>query len=84
MIIHLGKKSIHSASLIGIFDTDTATMGADTRAYLSSLQSKGRLFTECTDIPKSVVLYRDAEGDAAVMMKFSTSSMRAKVDKKYV
>ena len=49
MYLHVGNnKNIRTRDIIGIFDTDSATVSALTRKYL----------TAGSEIPKSFVLYR--------------------------
>ena len=53
MYLHAGNnKIIRTKSIIGIFDMDNATMGADTRAFLQHAQKDGTLEISKTEIPK--------------------------------
>lgn len=58
MYLHVGNnKIVRQESVIGIFDMDNATLGADTREFLRRAQSEGRLEVSKEEIPKSFILY---------------------------
>lgn len=60
MFIHAGKsKNLRSASIIGIFDADSATVGRDTKKFLSKKQDSGNLITISDELPKAFVLCDD-------------------------
>ena len=62
MFIHVGKsKNLRAASVIGIFDADSATVGKDTRKFLSEKQKKGGLVTIAEELPKAFVLCDDGK-----------------------
>ena len=58
MYLHAGNdKIIRTKSIIGIFDMDNATRGADTKEFLRVEQKCGRLESSKDEIPKSFILY---------------------------
>ncbi len=62
MFIHAGKnKNLRAASIIGIFDADSATVGKDTKRFLSEKQRLGELITISEDLPKAFVLCDDGK-----------------------
>ncbi len=77
MYLHAGNnKNIRSKNIIGIFDTDTATVSPITRKYLSAAEKRGEVETAVEEIPKSFVLYRvrDKSGKASDRICFSQLS----------
>lgn len=83
MFLRINKyKTIKTEDIIGIFDADSATMGADSRKFLSRYEKEGRLLSCGGDIPKSFVLYSDPRDkkNKAAFMKFSSSSVKNKID----
>ena len=58
MFLHVGNnKNIRSRDIIGIFDTDNATLSAVTKQYLSRAEKLGLVDSAREEIPKSFVLY---------------------------
>ena len=77
MYLHIGnKKNIRVSSIIGIFDTDNATVASITRKYLSEAQKKALVSAANDEIPKSFVLYRDRR-DGRLKIYFSQLSTSA-------
>ena len=52
--LHVGNhKNIRERDIIGIFDTDNATLGEESRRFLADAQKKGILTAAKEEIPKS-------------------------------
>lgn len=83
MYLHAGNnKIIRNKSIIGIFDMDNATMGADTRAFLKATEKSGNLELSKEEIPKSFILYEKDENTAAVCIsQLSTTSLASRIKK---
>lgn len=83
MYLHAGNnKIIRNKSIIGIFDMDNATMGADTRAFLKATEKSGNLELSKEEIPKSFILYEKDENTAAVCIsQLSTPSLASRIKK---
>ena len=76
MYLHIGnKKNIRTSSIIGIFDTDNATVASVTRKFLSRAQKEGNVTSATDDIPKSFILYREGEKHKICFSQLSTSSL---------
>ncbi len=57
--LHVGnRKNIREKDIIGIFDTDSATVSPVTRQYLAAKEKEGLVEAAIEEIPKSFVLYR--------------------------
>lgn len=57
MYLHIGNnRTVRSGELVGVFDTDAATVSPITRKYLSAAQKKGQVLSATDDIPKSFVV----------------------------
>lgn len=83
MFLKINKyKTIETKNLIGIFDADSATMGADSRDFLRRSEKEKRLISCGGDIPKSFVVFDDViDGEEKVaFMKFSSSSVKNKIE----
>ena len=84
MYLHIGnKKNIRTSSIIGIFDTDNATVAATTRKYLSRAQKEGNVSSATDDIPKSFVLYREGDGYRVCFSQLSTAALCGRLNKPF-
>ena len=83
MYLHAGNnKIIRKKSIIGIFDMDNATLGADTRKFLKTVQSEGLLEVSKEDIPKSFILYdKNKEQTEVCISKLSSFSIASRAKK---
>lgn len=71
MYLHVGNnKNIREKNIIGIFDTDNASMSEETRKYLVDAEKEGFLEAASDDIPKSFIVYSDYESGFAERGKF--------------
>ena len=82
MFIHIGNsKNIRECDIIGIFDTDNATLSSDiTKNYLREAEKNGWIESAGDDIPKSFVLYRhrtngEPDGFRICFSELSTSAL---------
>ena len=65
MYLHIGnQKNVRKKQLIGIFDTDNATVSEITRRFLKKNETEGRVSSAITEIPKSFVLYNGLSADS--------------------
>lgn len=65
MYLHIGnQKNIRKKQIIGIFDTDNATLSETTRRFLKKNEKEGRVSSAITEIPKSFVLYNGLSSDS--------------------
>ncbi len=57
MYLHIGnQKNIRLSDIVGIFDTDTATISKNTKNYLSGCERRGETVNVTNELPKSFVL----------------------------
>lgn len=57
MYLHVGNnKNIKLSDIVGIFDTDTATISKNTKHYLSGCEKRGETVNVTNELPKSFVL----------------------------
>lgn len=86
MYLHAGNnKLIRSKDIIGIFDMDNATVGADTRAFLQRAEKAGILELSKEEIPKSFILYdknKNRNETAVCISQLSTLSLASRIKKK--
>ncbi len=82
MYLHVGNnKNIRKRDIIGIFDTDNATLGSNiTKKYLSSAQKRGEVESAGDDIPKSFVLYRSGDGTKICFSTLSASALLGRIE----
>ena len=80
MFLHVGNnKNIIIRDIIGIFDTDNATLSPITRQYLARAEKNGMLDAARQEIPKSFVLYRTKEGCKICFSQLSASSLWGRI-----
>ena len=83
MYLHIGNnRSIRTKAIIGIFDTDNATVSPTTRAFLKGKEKNLRVWNAAgEEIPKSFVLYIDWDGDSTVQFsQLSTSALEGRIE----
>ena len=83
MFLKINKfKAVQTKNLVGIFDADSATIGTDSRKFLSRSEKEKRLISSGGDIPKSFVIFTDPDDNTekVAFMKFSSSSIKNKID----
>lgn len=68
MYLHVGNnKIIRERDIIGIFDTDNATISSPvTKKYLSDAEKRGAVELAGEDIPKSFIVYKAPDGSTRV------------------
>ena len=60
MFLHIGcNKTLRAKEIIGIFDTDNATVSTVTRKFLADAEKRGEVAAASDEIPKSFVLTGD-------------------------
>ncbi len=60
IFIHIGNGTVlKTKDIIGVFDTDTATVTKTTRELLSNAQKNNKLETVSLDIPRAFVVAAD-------------------------
>ncbi|MBR6728494.1 MAG: DUF370 domain-containing protein [Clostridia bacterium] len=76
MYLHIGNnKNIREKTIIGIFDTDTATVSTVTRKFLSGAEKKGLVESSTDEIPKSFVLFGDEKEARICFSQLSTAAL---------
>ena len=77
MFLHVGNnKNIRKKEIIGIFDTDNATLcSPTTKKFLAAAQKRGEVESAGEDIPKSFILYGNYEGSRICFSTLSTSAL---------
>ena len=88
MYLHIGNnKNIRTKNIIGIFDTDNATVSETTRSFLKNYEKSGKVDSAGNEIPKSFVLYFEEQLNKTVEPKIcfsqlSSSSLSGRNEKK--
>ncbi|PKM63419.1 MAG: DUF370 domain-containing protein [Firmicutes bacterium HGW-Firmicutes-21] len=81
MFLHLSRnESVLKKEIIGIFDIDTASISADTRAFLAKLQENKRVVNLCDDLPKSFVLADNELCESLYITQISAASLKKRTD----
>ncbi len=76
MYLHIGNnRNIREKHIIGLFDTDTATVSTVTRKFLSGAEKKGLVESATDEIPKSFVLYGTKTKSKICFSQLSTSAL---------
>ncbi|MGI6202438.1 MAG: extracellular matrix regulator RemB [Eubacteriales bacterium] len=62
MFLHIGNnKNLRQRDVVGIFDSDTATVSPITKEFLRQKQRENKLFSASGELPKSFVLLANGE-----------------------
>lgn len=81
MYLHIGNgKNVRLTSIVGIFDTDTATIAKNTKNYLSVCQRRGEVICITDDIPKSFILTEEKGEKKVYLSQLSAKTLCARVD----
>ncbi len=82
MYLHVGNnQTIRTRDIIGIFDTDNATVSSVTKKYLSAADAAHAVRFASEEIPKSFVLYRDREGKLRICFsQLSSTSLLGRTE----
>ncbi|HOJ48634.1 MAG TPA: DUF370 domain-containing protein [Bacillota bacterium] len=81
MFLHLGKgESVPEKEIVGIFDIEAATVSADTKAFLKSLQEAKRVVNLCDDLPKSFVLTDNELCESVYITQNSALSLKKRAE----
>ena len=81
MYLHIGNgKNIRLSAIVGIFDTDTATVAKNTKNYLSECQRRGEVICVTDDIPKSFVLTEEKGEKRVYLSQLSAKTLCARAD----
>lgn len=76
MYLHLGQDVIvHTDSIIGIYDMDTATWSKHTRAFMSALEQQGHVVPLFEDLPKSCILCQQGGERTLYISQLSTATL---------
>ena len=76
MYLHIGNnKNIREKSIVGIFDTDTATVSTVTRKFLSGAEKKGLVESATDEIPKSFILYLEKGESKICFSQLSSTAL---------
>ncbi len=78
MYLHAGKnRIIRTKNIIGIFDTDKATVSEITKDFLRKTERDGLTESASYEIPKSFILYKDDFDSTVHKVCFSQISVGA-------
>lgn len=76
MYLNIGADVLlRSSEIMGIFDLDTASMGADTKRFLKEAEKNKRLKHAGYELPKSFVVTRSGE---IYLSQFSSQVLRSR------
>ena len=81
MYLHAGNgRTIRRRDIIGIFDMDNATVSSITRKMLGDMQKQGRVESAAIELPKAIILYREAGGTKFCLSPLSSSALRGRCE----
>ena len=81
MYLHIGNRcNIRTRDIIGIFDTDNATVSAVTRRFLSDAEKRGGTDAASEEIPKSFVVYRQRGKVRIYFSQLSSAALRGRCE----
>ncbi len=80
MYLHLGAETVvRQSTVIGIFDTDNATVSRHTREFLNRAEKEGRLVSITYELPKSFVVCREGEKETVYLSQLSATTLRKRI-----
>ena len=75
MFLHLGEnKTVKKSDVVGIFDSDTATVSKTTRNFLKDADRRGALET-VGDIPKSFTVTQNKKDEKIYFSQLSSKTL---------
>lgn len=78
MFLHAGNhKNLRLKEIVGIFDMDTATVSADTKAFLKKADKEKRTEALFEEVPKSFLLTEDGK---VYFSQISTQSLIGRIE----
>ncbi len=81
MYLHAGNnKNIKISDIIGIFDTDTATISKITKTYLSECEKRGETVNVSYELPKSFILTSDKKKNTVYFSQLSVKTLCQRAD----
>lgn len=82
MYLHIGNnKMIKTGDIIGIFDSDTATVSKTTRGWLSAAEKRGELLSASGEVPKSIVLTGGRKNEKIYFSQLAPRTLCARAEK---
>jgi len=73
MFLHIGNnKNLRQREVVGIFDSDTATVSPITKEFLKNKQRENKLFSASDELPKSFIVIANGE---VWLSQLSTSAL---------
>lgn len=80
MFLHVGNnKNIRERDIIGIFDTDNATLSPITKKYLARAEKNGLVDSARQEIPKSFVLYKSCDSYKICFSQLSAAALSGRI-----
>ena len=80
MYLHLGQAVVvPEADIVGIFDLDNASWSHRTRQFLEKCEKEGRVINAASDLPRSFVLRKRADGtDTVYLSPLSPATLKSR------
>lgn len=83
MYIHIGNnRVVRRRDILGIFDLDTASQGADTRRYLAAADRAGDVEAVREEIPKAFVVTSRGGKRTVYMTPLASQTIAGRTDEK--
>ena len=80
MYLHLGEnKIIRKSDVVGIFDSDTATVSKTTRKFLTDAERRGAL-ESVGDVPKSFTVIKSKKEEKIYFSQLSSKTLAHRAD----
>lgn len=81
MYLHVGNnRNLRLSSVVGIFDMDNSTVSMVTRKYLGAKQKQMLVESVSDEIPKSFILYKEADGYKICFSPLSVAALRGRAE----
>ena len=82
MYLHIGQSVLLPfESVLGVFDLDNSSWSHRTRRFLEKCEKEGRVVNAASDLPRSFVLRRKADGSNTVYLSsLSPATLKSRAE----
>ena len=75
MFVNAGNEEIPKKDIIGIFDTDTATVSKKTRDMLAAAEKRGQIRLLTDDLPRSFIITEKNGEQTVYLSQYSAATL---------
>ena len=80
MYLHLGQETVvRTDTVVGIFDTDNATLSRHTREFLAAAEKAGQVVSITYELPKAFVVCAENGKQTVYLSQLSSATLRKRL-----